>query len=846
MLCPDCEKELFVSKKVDSIILLCSFCGLNKRYYTLDKDEAYERLLEQRNKKSSKPENRIRNAALPIIKRKTKEEKINLIKNAGIEPDSLPNAVKRIIDNPDEELVFYSFLKQQFPPISSKEKIYPKELNNLLQESGIKSLFEFQVEAFEMIQKGKDIVIVAPTGTGKTESFILPVISKIWESNPHPLLRRGVSAIIIYPTKALAKDQHKKISKYGSVLGVNSEIFDGDTPKDVRNRIFQYPPDIIITNPDMLHYHMRRTQFRELLHRVKFVIIDEIHIAVGAFGSNLYFILKRLQRLSKYKIKFIGASATIGNGQEFASQLFGRDVKAITVKTARKAAIHLLMVMPYAVSQYTITASIAQQLLYSKYKTLCFQNNHKNAEIINLMLKRAKLKSAVHRAGLTKEYRDRVENNFRKGQLDILVSTPTLELGIDIGDVSAVISSIVDVTSFTQRLGRAGRKGQESIGVLILRNDDPISTYYSTHPFTYFEDVRKGYIEPKNEIVSYYQTLAAILDKPIEKGEFLEIESIIKQLVKQQLIRLTSKNLYRPIRRKDIEQLLKNYSIRGIGDTLTIKDVKQRILGERSMPMAARELHAGAIYLHGGKYYRSRSFNYKPELGLGDIIIEEMNPQNQKTTSMRFALPKMMQIIEKKNVLGTEVVYCDLQITEYVTGYKITDIYSNELLGITEIDPPIVYTFPTKGFMFTAPHPSQIISRFPEISEEAIFNGTFHAVEHVLIESSSMLTGGGNAELGGISMGDSGAIFVYDGAKGGSGLSKLLYDRLEEGFKRSLIILENCTCKTTDGCPRCTYSYQCGNNNQPLNKIGAMESLKLLKESDLKIIENYEEYQAYV
>ncbi|MCK4845374.1 MAG: DEAD/DEAH box helicase, partial [Candidatus Heimdallarchaeota archaeon] len=634
--------------------------------------------------------------------------KIKLIKNSGIEPDTLPNAVKRIIDNPDNEIIFYSFLKQQFPPISSKKMIYPKELNNLLQGSGIKSLFEFQVEAFEMIQKGKDIVIVAPTGTGKTESFLLPVISKIWESNPHPLLRRGVSAIIIYPTKALAKDQHKKISKYGSALGVNSEIFDGDTPKDVRNRIFQYPPDIIITNPDMLHYHMRSAQFRELLQSVKFVIIDEIHIAVGAFGSNLYFILKRLQRLSKYKIKFIGASATIGNGQEFASQLFGRDVKTITVETARKAAIHLLMVMPFAVSQYTITASIAQQLLYSKYKTLCFQNNHKNAEIINLMLKRARLKSAVHRAGLTKEYRDRVETSFRKGQLDILVSTPTLELGIDIGDVSAVISSIVDVTSFTQRLGRAGRKGQESIGALILRNDDPISTYYSTHPITYFEDVRKGYIEPKNEIVSYYQTLAAILDKPIEKGEFFEIESIIEQLVKQQLIRLTSKNLYRPIRRRDIEQLLKNYSIRGIGDTLTIKDAKQRILGERSMPMAARELHAGAIYLHGGKYYRSRSFNYKPELGLGDIVVEEMNPQNQKTTSMRFALPKIMKISEKKNVLGTEVVYCDLQITEYVTGYKITDIYSNELLGITEIDPPIVYTFPTKGFMFTAPHPSQI------------------------------------------------------------------------------------------------------------------------------------------
>lgn len=110
--------------------------------------------------------------------------------------------------------------------------------------------------------------------------------------------------------------------------------------------------------------------------------------------------------------------------------------------------------------------------------------------------------------------------------------------------------------------------------------------------------------------------------------------------------------------------------------------------------------------------------------------------------------------------------------------------------------------------------------------QEDLIGGSFHAVEHVLIESSSMLTGGGSSEIGGISMGSSGIIFIYDGIPGGSGLSKLLYNRLDTAFERALKVLNGCSCKRIDGCPACTYSYQCGNNNRPLFKIGAIDVLK--------------------
>jgi len=196
---------------------------------------------------------------------------------------------------------------------------FPEKLSTFLSKNNLPFLYEFQQEAFDLIDKGEDIVIVAPTGTGKTEAFILPVLTQIWNEASHPLQRRGVSALIIYPTKALAKDQEKKIKKYGNPLGITCEVYDGDTPKTKREKILESPPDILITNPDMLHYHMRNLPFVSIIRNLKFIIIDEIHVAIGAFVSNLYFILKRLQRLVSNKIQFIGSSATIGNALDFSS-----------------------------------------------------------------------------------------------------------------------------------------------------------------------------------------------------------------------------------------------------------------------------------------------------------------------------------------------------------------------------------------------------------------------------------------------------------------------------------------------------------------------------------------------
>jgi DEAD/DEAH box helicase domain-containing protein len=540
----------------------------------------------------------------------------------------------------------------------------------------------------------------------------------------------------------------------------------------------------------------------------------------------------------------IGASATVSNAQEFAELLFDRPVIPIFCDQGKKGLIHFLMLYPESTSQSTMIANVAQELVRQKFKTLVFANTHRNAEVINLIARRIRLRSAVHRAGLPMAYRNRVEDNFRRGNLDLLVSTPTLELGIDIGDLDAVVSMLVGITRLTQRIGRAGRKGQESIAVLALRNNDAISSYYREHPNEYFTDIDPAYVEPQNEVVARHQLLAASLDKPLTVKEFPAFQRTLQELIAEGLLQKTGQTLranFSAARRE-----LARYNIRGIGDTVQIV-YAGKIIGERQMPIAQAELHPGAYYLHAGKTYESVDFEFRH--GVGRAELEQLSPNHREMTqALRHVKPEITQVHETRTAYGITVYYANLRMTEVVTGFVTKDIYTDRILKTQDLDHPLEYTYPTKGFFFTAPPPIKTVNEVldqpsdvlkyhhsqsngssePLLEKEELEMGTFHALEHSLIESSDMLTGGGSQGIGGVSMGTSGVIFIYDGSPGGSGLAKLLYDRAEEAFRRVSFILRQCSCQTLDGCPACTYSYRCGNNNRPLFRAGANEVADLI------------------
>lgn len=802
--CPRCTSDVLVTKYGNRYAIVCLRCKLRHAIEAESEELAYESFL-----------NAIEKGEIGLSARDTKELKRE-IEREGSEYDELPQAVKSLLMQKDYYPVRYKLFPEsdaRYGPAVEDLELSPM-IKDYLLKRGIQRLYEFQERASELIKEGHSIVIVAPTASGKTEAFALPIIDRILASE-----KRGrVQAMFVYPTKALARDQLEKFKLMEASTGVMFAVYDGDTSSDEREVILASPPDILITNPDMLHVHMMipGSHFKSLALQAEVLVIDEIHEYTGAFGTNIHFILKRLQRFKK--LQLIGASATIGNPRGFASKLFDREVEVIAEETGKKGPVHFLMLYPIERSDTSIVVDAMKNLLWNKYKVLVFANSHKNAEVLGRIAKKSKLKAAIHRAGLTKEMRHDAEDAFRSGRLEALIATPTLELGIDIGDLDAVVSQLVNFTRLIQRIGRAGRKGQESIAILALRGRDPISTYYKNHPQDYFTDIEPAYIEPKNEVVAYYQVLAAAMDKPLKEGEigFPEIE---KKLVTDGLLARTPRGLTPA---SGARSVLEKYNIRGIGDNVTIMYGKKKI-GERSMPMAARELHPGAIYLHGGNVYRSKSFKFT--YGYGTASVERAEVGNEKTEALRYSQPEIVEILEKKRCFSAELLYCKLKMTEVVHGYVVKDVYSDKKIEQRPLSNPIYYTYETKGLVFTAPDPELTI---PGSSYEDILSGSFHAVEHVLIESSNMLVGGGSGEVGGVAMGASGTIFVYDGAPGGNGISKLLYDRFEEAAGRSLKILLACGCTGDDGCPSCTYSYQCGNNNSPLHKAGAISSLQAL------------------
>ncbi len=716
-----------------------------------------------------------------------------------------------------------------------------------MSRKGIKHIYEFQKQSINRILLGIDTVIVAPTASGKTEAFCIPILQKISEyldsSSSHLntnqityTTKSQVSAIFLYPTKALSRDQLPKIREFAENVGIRVGIFDGDTSLDERNRILSSPPEVVITNFDVLHYHLwHRTEFSHLLRSSKFLVVDEAHTYTGVFGANVHYIVKRLERLCTNRLQIIAASATLPNATEFCKALFGREIEVIQGE-GRKGKINFVMLFPSLHSYRSLVLDLVKRTTAGGHKTIAFSNSHLGSELLSFYLSRQGIKIKVHRAGLLSSVRKVVEQSFKDGHLKAISATPTLELGMDIGDVNAVVSGIVPINRLKQRFGRAARRGQEGYAFLALGND-PISQYYSSHPDDYFADQEQLYTDPSNPFVQEYQVLAMACDKPISKSELYSningnssignnVNNTIQKLVAKDLIKISANGRLFVPNFKKAYCILNEYSIRGIGTTIDIL-FNKKIVGERSLPQAIEELHENAIYFLSGRRYQVKKLHYNPQHTEEPHYAELTSiPDDYPyyTRAMVDEWPSILEIYEQKRVFEIEVKYCSLKIKKKVVGYTNIEIGQEVTQGRKVMLPePVEFEFITKGFVFMAPRPIEILKDAND--EDYTEMSGYHASEHVLIEGSSMITGGASQDMGGVSLGSSGLIFIHDGSIGGNGASKALYDRFDAAIRRALRIIMECPCKSESGCPRCTYSYRCGNNNEYLHKAAAIEIL---------------------
>jgi DEAD/DEAH box helicase domain-containing protein len=704
------------------------------------------------------------------------------------------NEIKEMIgkNKPDkitEEILFskkdyiseYKVLKSPEPKMGCKVEDLglDESISDHLKELKIEQFYKFQEESIHEIIFGENVVIEAPTASGKTEAFLIPVIQRIKKDASDG----NVFAIFVYPTKALSRDQYPKIQKFAEKIGINVKVFDGDTEQTERREIIENPPHILVTNFDILHYHLcHQTKFSSLLSSTRVLVVDEAHVYSGIFGSNVHYIIKRLKRICRNKLQFIAASATLDDAKEFCQQLFGEKMQIIH-GSGKKGQTDFVMLFPSLRTQRALMVELTKKLTEKNHKTMVFNNSHLNSELLAIQAKKQKVNIKVHRAGLMANYRTAVEKQFKEDKLQAISCTPTLELGIDVGNVDCVISSTIPVNRLIQRIGRAARKGQRGYAFLALGND-PISQYYKNHPDDYFEDTEKIYIDPKNPFVEEFQVLAMACDKPISKHELKEHQEIIEHhIIKENLLVVNNRII--PNLNK-ISSMLNDYSIRGIGKSIDIF-LNERKVGDRILPIALEELHKDAIYFLAGIRYKVKEFDY-PRKNYAKL---EKIPRDYPyyTKSLTEEWPTIETVFEKRKAKGVEVAFCKLHIQKKVYGYVNIELGQEITQGEKVLlETPLEYDFVTKGIVFHAPRPLKVIGKAED--EDYTEASGYHATEHVVIEGSNMITGGVSQDLGGISLGTSGLIFIYDGAIGGSGATKALYDRFEKALERSMYIVK--------------------------------------------------------
>lgn len=793
-------------------MLSCQGCGLQDLVeYTKNIDEVYLEFL-ARYDQGNTPTKKQLGAELKTagIVRDKKEIEDLIAANS---PDPL---TKEVLFSKKDYISFYKTMKQPEPELGSKVDEFGllEPLVTHLHQKNIERFYKFQEEAIREILYGQNLIIVAPTASGKTEAFAIPVVQKAaMEANTGRIF-----AIFVYPTKSLSRDQLPKLQQMVQAVGLRVAVFDGDTKQAERRKILDEPPQIIVTNFDVLHYHMMYgTKFATLCSTVKFVIVDEVHVYSGIFGSNVHYIIKRLKRLTQ-RLQFVASSATLQNAQEFCEQLFDTKMH-IVVGSGKKGQTDFVMIFPSLRTQRALTIDLLEKLAAKKHKTMVFSNSHLNSELVALQARKKRIDIKVHRAGLMANYRSYVEKLFKEDKITAISCTPTLELGIDVGNVDAVISSTIPVNRLMQRIGRAARKGQKGFAFLALGND-PISQYYRNHPEDYFVDEEKLYLDPKNPFVEEFHVLAMACDKPIAAHEMTEHQETIKNHVEAG--RLVLQNGRYVPNFDAIKSILDEYSIRGIGKSIDIFYNGKKI-GDRVLPMALEELHESAVYFLAGTRYKVKEFNYPEKQSATLDLLPRDYPYYTKALTEEW--PTIETIYEKRRAFGIEVFFCKLHIQKRVYGYVNIELGHEVNQGQKILlERPLEYDFITKGLVIHAPRPIHEIesSENPEYVEAS----GYHATEHLIIEGSNMVTGGVSQDLGGISLGTSGLIFVYDGAIGGNGASKALYDRLEKAFERSHLIVKECPCDNEAGCPRCTFSYRCGNNNEFLHKKASIEILQ--------------------
>ncbi|RJS81255.1 DEAD/DEAH box helicase, partial [Candidatus Bathyarchaeota archaeon] len=414
-----------------------------------------------------------------------------------------------------------------------------KPVRRLIEQRGFSKPTEPQEKAIPKILEGKNVLLISPTATGKTEAAFLPVLSMLLQEPQKP----GIKVLYITPLRALNRDMLERLQWWCNNLDIKLAVRHGDTETKERTRQARSPPKILITTPETLQAILPGWIMRQHLQQVRWVIIDEVHeMADSKRGSQLSLALERLRWMIGKDFQIIGLSATIGSPEKVAQFLVGngRSVEIVRVPVARMMRLKIVFPKPgeedfrLAEKLYTHPEVAARLRIIRDYigkhkSVLLFTNTRAISEVLASRFKvwDMDFPVSIHHGSLAKPSRIAAERGLKNGELKGLVCTSSLELGIDVGRIDLVIQymSPRQVTRLIQRVGRSGHRiGRIAEGLVVTMDSDDTLEALAIARKALKEDLEPVEIPPKPYDALTHQIAGLLLkNRRLEFEEILEI-----------------------------------------------------------------------------------------------------------------------------------------------------------------------------------------------------------------------------------------------------------------------------------------------------------------------------------
>ncbi|MFT3805360.1 DEAD/DEAH box helicase [Arenimonas sp.] len=717
----------------------------------------------------------------------------------------------------------------------------PTALAIALRERGIRSLYSHQAQSWEAAQRGEHFVVVTPTASGKTLCYTLPVVTAA--------MRERSKALYLFPTKALAQDQVAELlelNKAGA-LGLRACTFDGDTPGDARQAI-RLHGDIVVSNPDMLHQAIlpHHTKWAQFFENLRYIVIDEVHTYRGVFGSHVANVIRRLKRICAFygvAPQFILCSATIGNPKEHAEALIGAPVTAISENGAPRGAKTVLLWNPPVVnpdlglraSARSQSNRIARQAIKSGQKTLVFAQSRTMVEVLTKYLKdvfdhdpRKPARIRAYRGGYLPNERRAAEKDMRAGTIDGIVSTSALELGVDIGSLDIVVCNGYpgSIAATWQRLGRAGRRQQASLGVMVA-SSDPLDQYLVRNPeFFSGSPPEHARLHADQPLILLDHIRCAAFELPFLRGEtFGQVDAApyLELLGETDVVHREAERW---------EWIADSYPANAVGlrsvadgNFLVVDrgEGRQTILAEVDYSAAALTLYEGAIHMVQSVPYQVERLDWA-----GRKAFVTRTNADYYTDAIDYARLKVLAEFASTPANEGSTHHGEVHVVRRVSGYKKIRYYTHENIGYGPVNLPD-QELHTTAVWWQLPQ-AALEARFAS-RQDALhgFLGAGHALHlvatlTVMAESRDLqkAVGSGDgawfvssdasgraqlrrAEGGGMEPRETDrfvpTIYLYDAYPGGIGLSEPLFERRAELAIKALDLVAGCDCRV--GCPAC-------------------------------------------